>query len=122
MATNCKKVFISYNSTKDKEVKEFVKELKTKLESDGCDKAFIFQSAEDIRPGVNWPDNLAERIDSCDAFIVVITQGYLDSDPCSDEFYAAHVTHKKRIILKDHKLDYNIGKHGNFFKFYSVHI
>ena len=108
------KVFISYNSS-DKDVNEFVKQLKTKLESDGCDKAFIFQSAEDNRPGVNWPDNLAEGIDSCDAFLAVITQGYLDSDICSNEFHAAHVTHKKRIIpiiFKDRKLDYKNGKHG----------
>ena len=109
-----KKVFISYNSTNDK-VNEFVKQLKTKLESDGCDKAFIFQSPEDNRPGVNWPDNLAERIDSCDAFLAVITQGYLDSDIFSDEFHAA--LHKKLlipIIFEDRKPDFSqgISKHG----------
>ena len=112
------KVFISYNSS-DKDVNEFVKQLKTKLESDGCDKAFIFQSAEDNRPGVNWPDNLAERIDSCDAFLAVITQRYLDSDICSDEFHAA--LHKKLlipIIFEDRKPDFSqgISKHGPAIK------
>ena len=108
------KLFISYNSS-DEDVNGFICQLKTKLESDGCDKAFIFQSPEDNRPGDNWPDNLAEQIKSCDAFLAVITQGYLNSDICFDEFHAAHVTHKKRIIpiiFEDRKPDYNTGKHG----------
>ena len=114
MATKCTKVFISYNSS-DEEVNKFVKQLKTKLESDGCDKAFIFQSPEDNRPGIDWPDNLAERIESCDAFLAVLTQGYLDSYICSDEFHAA--LYKKLlipIIFEDRKPDFS--KHGPAIK------
>ena len=108
------KLFISYNSS-DEEVNAFVCHLKTKLESDGCDKAFIFQSAKDNPPGDNWADNLAEQIKSCDAFIAIITQGYLYSDICFDELHTAYVTHKKRtipIIFQDRKPDYDTGKHG----------
>ena len=118
MATKCTKLFISYNSS-DEEVNKFVKQLKTKLESDGCDKAFIFQSAKDNRPGIDWTDNLAEQIESCDAFLAVLTQGYLDSDICSDEFHAA--LHKKLlipIIFEDRKPDFSKGKskHGPAIK------
>ena len=117
-------LFISYNSS-DEDVNAFVCQLKTKLESDGCDKAFIFQSAKDNRPGDNWPDNLAEQIKSCDAFIAIITQGYLDSDICSDEFHTAHVIHKKRIIpiiFQDRKPDYNTGKHGGAIQMWASSI
>ena len=60
--------------------------------SDGCDKAFIFHS-EDNPPGVNWLE-----IETCDSFVAIITQKYLDSDICYYEFNAAFVTHKKPII------------------------
>ena len=114
MATNYKKVFISYNSS-DKEVNGFVEQLKTKLESDGCDKAFIFQSAEDNPPGEKWVDKIAKEIKTCDAFVAIITQGYLDSDICYYEFHNAPVTHKKQmipIIFKDRKPDFSKGKYA----------
>ena len=97
MATNCKKVFISYNSSNDK-VNEFVGQLKRKLEDDGCDKAFIFQSPIDNPPGEKWIDKIAKEIETCDAFVAIITKGYVNSDICYYEFHDAHITHKKRVI------------------------
>lgn len=95
--TNCKKVFISYNSSDDK-VNKFVKQLKRKLEEDGCDKAFIFQSAIDNPPGEKWLQKIAEEIETCDVFLAIITRGYLDSYICYVEFHAALLTHQKRVI------------------------
>lgn len=114
MATKCTKVFISYNSSDDK-VNEFVQQLKRKLEEDGCDKAFIFQSPIDNPPGEKWLEKIAKEIETCDAFVPIITQKYLDSDICYSEFHAAPLTHKKRtipIIFEDRKPDFSKGKYA----------
>ena len=111
------KIFISYNS-RVKEVVQFAKKLKSKLdELEEVSETFIFQNPEKNPAGATWDDKLAKKIRDCDAFIAIITQGYLDSDICHDEFHAAHVTHQKLIIpiiFEDKNLrpDYKKGKHG----------
>ena len=111
------KIFISYNS-RVKEVAGFAKKLESKLKLDheiSIDEVFIFENPKKNPSGATWYNKLAEKIRDCDAFIAIITQGYLDSDICYDEFHAAHIKHKKLIILiifQDLKPDYKSGKHG----------
>ena len=113
------KIFISYNS-RVKEVVDFAKKLESKLnELDReANEIFLFENTEKNPAGTKWYNRLAEKIRDCDAFIAIITQGYLDCDMCYEEFFSANVTNKKLIIpivFEDPNLkpDYKKGKLGH---------
>ena len=111
------KIFISYNS-RVKEVAEFAKKLESKLnELEHEVEIFIFENPEKNPASATWYNLLGEKIRDCDAFIAIITQGYLDSHMCYEEFFSANVTNKKLIIpivFEDPNLkpDYKKGKLG----------
>ena len=97
------KIFVSY-STKIDKVRQFAKELKTKLEQEPV-VAEVFICEEDI----------PIKIKNCDAFIPIITQEYLDSSPCHQEIHDASYTYKKPIfpiLIGDCKPEYEKGKYG----------
>ena len=112
------KIFISYNS-RVKEVADFAKKLGLKLNEldHEVNEIFLFENPEENPAGALWYNRLAEKICDCDAFIAIITQGYLDSDMCYEEFFSANVTNQKLIIpivFEDPNLkpDYKKGKLG----------
>ena len=99
------------------EVADFAKKLESKLKEHDHVVVFIFENPEENPAGALWYNRLAEKIRYCDAFIAIITQGYLDSDMCYEEFFSANVTNKKLIIpivFEDPNLkpDYKKGKLG----------
>lgn len=108
-------VFISYYS-RDGEVNQFVKDLKTKLEKEAdIDQVFIFQDPVDNPAGRVWTENLMKKIVDCHALLAVITQSYLDSEMCHQEITYACSTHTEKIfpiIFKDRKPSYEVGRCG----------
>ena len=111
------KIFISYNSSLE-QVKKFAKDLKTKLQDDGIDQAFIFQDVDNNPVGHVWSEKLGRAISGCDIFIAVITQKYLDSDICHREIsYARDACRPRKpvfpIIFKDHELNYKKGEYAH---------
>ena len=109
------KIFISYYS-RDGDVSQFVKDLKTKLEKEAdIDQVFIFQDPVDNPAGRVWTENLMRKIVDCHAFLAVITQPYLDSDICHQEITYACNTLKKTIFpitFEDRKPSYEVGQYS----------
>ena len=90
------RIFISY-STKIPKVRQFAKELKAKLKDEpGVAEVFICE--EDVPVGEVWPQYIAKKVKDCHAFIPIITQEYLDSQPCHQEIHDANYAHKRNIF------------------------
>ena len=105
------KIFISY---KVREVGQFAKELKSQLK-DKPGVADVFICEEDVYAGDKWGEKIARKVNDCDAFIPIITQEYLDSQPCYQEIHHAHYNQEKHIfpiLIKDRKPEYEKGKYG----------
>ena len=107
------KIFISY-STKIDNVRQFAKELKTKLKHEpGVAEVFICE--EDIPISVVLNEYMTRKVKECNAFIPIITQEYLDSPRCHQEIHDASYTYKKLIfpiLIKDCEPEYEKGQYG----------
>ena len=103
-------------STKIDKVSQFAKELKTNLKPEcGVVEVFICEDPEDLPACTVWDNFIATKVKDCDAFILIITQEYLDSTRCHEEIHAAHFIHKKDIfpiLFEDRKPEYEKGKYG----------
>lgn len=67
------RIFFSY-STADK---EYVAELKNHLELYGFD---VFLAHEDIKPCVEWQEEIQKNLDMADIFVAVLTVNFKESD------------------------------------------
>ncbi len=96
-------VFISYRRLD----KPFVRALDATLRQDGRD---VWIDWEDIAPGsLNFQDDILEGIDASEAFVLVLTPDYLQSEYCMMELDYAHRSSKRLVpILHNPLQDDNV--------------
>lgn len=86
-----KYIFISY-AHKDKGI---VLPFIAKLQDEG----FRVWYDDGIDPGTEWARTIADKLESCECFISMMSQNYLDSDNCMDELeHARNKIHNRFII------------------------
>jgi hypothetical protein len=85
------KVFLSHKW----QDKKTVKSIKSHLE-----KAFIkcWLDEEQVEGGVSLHSKLINAIDDCDILVAFISEQYLDSIPCVEEFKHARISQKRIIV------------------------
>lgn len=87
------RMFFSY-STKDKKI---VGELKDKLEKIGFE---VFLAHEDLKPLVEWQEEIIKNLVRCDIFIPVFTENFKESEWTNQEVGIAVATNKFIIPLQ----------------------
>lgn len=84
------RIFISYSSKNKKEVGE----LKKYLDPIGFE---VFLAHEDLKPCVEWQDEIIKSLKRCDIFIAFLTKEFKESDWASQEIGIA-VSENKFIV------------------------
>lgn len=99
-------IFISYNERSSANI---VRTLREKLEKEtDVKKSFDFKCPKHSPPGVPWRENIEKNISECHALVAVITQEYLNSEICYEEFICAWYNDKRVIpVFIGRKKDYD---------------
>ena len=102
-------IFISYNERSSADV---VRTFRERLEKEpDIKKTFDFKCPIHSPPGVDWRKNIDKNISECDVLIAVITQEYLNSEICYEEFICAWYKDKRVIpVFIGRKKDYDYSK------------
>lgn len=69
------RLFISYRRRFDAASARLLKDALTRAFGEGA----VFRDVDDIEPGEAFPDSIREAVDSCDAFLPLISPGWLES-------------------------------------------
>ena len=62
-----------------------------------------------IRPGHDWDDELADKIDGCSCFIAFMSENYKNSENCKDELNYARDHEKTRVLILLEPVDLSRG-------------
>lgn len=89
------KIFISHSSGNNLEATAFVSWLK----ANGWDDYFFdIDRTQGILPGQKWETTLRTAADRCEAVIFLISQEWLDSTWCKDEFRLTRLLGKRKLF------------------------
>jgi hypothetical protein len=87
------RIFVSYSS----EDKKIVGSLKDSLEKIGFE---VFLAHEDIKPGLEWPDEIVRNLKSCHIFVPFLTKNFGNSEWTDQETGMAFADGKLIISLQ----------------------
>lgn len=96
-------IFISYSHRDEYRITPIIKEMQ--------DRGFRVWYDAGIAPGVEWAKNIAIRVGQCDVFLCFVSDYYIESQNCLDEFSAAKSKNKQILTVY---LDSNVISHEGF--------
>lgn len=94
-------IFASYSHDDREKVFETIREMQQKGYRIWFDAA--------IRPGHEWDDELADKIDGCSCFIAFMSENYKKSENCKDELSYARDHEKTRVLILLEPVDLSRG-------------
>jgi TIR domain len=83
-------LFISYSHKNQYEIFEFEKEL-LRQAPDLC----IFLDRKELNTGVSWQQELYDALDNCRMVVALLSEPYIDSKVCKEEFNIAVFRHRE---------------------------
>ena len=107
-----KEIFISYG--REREVSEFVRQLKSDLEASGLS---VWLDVEDIPAGSDWHGSIGSALYQCSVIVPVITQKYIGSRYCVNELYTADGDKKLIFPVMFEDVDLNSTEAARGIKF-----
>lgn len=106
------KVFLSYSTTN----KQLVKGIKDEL---GKYKLSVFLAHEDIRPSIQWQEEILQALGKCDVFLPVLTKEFKASHWTDQEFGVAIALNKLVFPISVNQKPYGFITRYQTHKFFS---